>query len=212
MDIQLENNNDVIEKVTWYFVITRQLEEINQFWKGLKELNVLQNLKLFKDETIKEFIVSTNKFTSEMLQEIFKEVKYNECEEKRKKEQDIIYSWISVLDEVESGLANKFIQIDIMTGVEKEGNVKIKLEDVLFFLTGSSWAVISATELSYSITKQKKEDELKVELTYIPLNFRLTGDTVATNSAEISLKTSYSFWDSDKNRFSLCYERLTRIL
>ena len=95
-------------------------------------------MKLFKGETIKEFIVSTNKFTSKMLQEIFKEVKYNECEEKRKKEQDIIYSWISVLDEVESGLANKFIQIDIMTGVEKEGNVKIKLEDVLFFLTGSS--------------------------------------------------------------------------
>ena len=57
MDIQLDNKNDIIEKVTRYFVITRQLEEINQFSKGLKELNVLQNLKLFKDETIKEFIV-----------------------------------------------------------------------------------------------------------------------------------------------------------
>ena len=57
IDIQLDNKNDIIEKVTRYFVITRQLEEINQFSKGLKELNVLQNLKLFKDETIKEFIV-----------------------------------------------------------------------------------------------------------------------------------------------------------
>ena len=55
MDIQLENKNDVIEKA-----ITRQLEEINQFSKDLKELNVLYNLKLFKDETIKEFIVSGN--------------------------------------------------------------------------------------------------------------------------------------------------------
>ena len=79
MDIKLENKNDVIEKVSWYFVITRQQEEINQFSKGLKELNVLQNLKLFKDETIKEFIVSANKLTSKMLQEIFKEVKYNKC-------------------------------------------------------------------------------------------------------------------------------------
>ena len=56
MDIQLENENDVIEKVTRYFAITRQLEEINQFPKVLKELNVFQNLKLLKDETIKEFI------------------------------------------------------------------------------------------------------------------------------------------------------------
>ena len=65
MDKQLKNKNDVIEKA-----ITRQLEEINQFSKGLKELNVLHNLKFFKDETIKEFIVSGNKLTSQMLQEI----------------------------------------------------------------------------------------------------------------------------------------------
>ena len=63
MDIQLDNKNDIIKKVTWYFVIARQLEQINQFSKGL-------NLKLFKDETIKEFIVvsSANKLTSKMLQ------------------------------------------------------------------------------------------------------------------------------------------------
>ena len=65
MDIQLENKNDVIEKA-----ITRQLEEINQFSKDLKELNVLYNLKLFKDETIKEFILSGNNLTSKMLQDI----------------------------------------------------------------------------------------------------------------------------------------------
>ena len=65
MDIQLENKNDVIEKA-----ITRQLEEINQFSKDLKELNVLYNLKLFNDETIKEFIVSGNNLTSKMPQEI----------------------------------------------------------------------------------------------------------------------------------------------
>ena len=29
MDVQLDNKNDIIEKVTRYFVITRQLEEIN---------------------------------------------------------------------------------------------------------------------------------------------------------------------------------------
>ena len=71
---------------------------------------------------------------------------------------------------------------------------------------------MSATELSYSTTKQKKEGELKLELAYIPLSFRLADDTVATTSAEISLNTSYNFRDSDKNGFSLCYERHTRKL
>ena len=31
IDIQLDIKNDIIEKTTRYFVITRQLEEINQF-------------------------------------------------------------------------------------------------------------------------------------------------------------------------------------
>ena len=45
MDIKLENKNDIIEKVTRYFVITRQLEKINQFSKSLKELNELINFQ-----------------------------------------------------------------------------------------------------------------------------------------------------------------------
>ena len=44
MDIQLENKTDVIEKFIRYFVIICQIEEINKFSKGLKEINVLQNL------------------------------------------------------------------------------------------------------------------------------------------------------------------------
>ena len=45
MDIKLENKNDIIEKVTRYLVITRQLEKINQFSKSLKELNELINFQ-----------------------------------------------------------------------------------------------------------------------------------------------------------------------
>ena len=33
MDIQLDNKSDIIEKATRYFVITHQLEKINQFLK-----------------------------------------------------------------------------------------------------------------------------------------------------------------------------------
>ena len=72
----------------------------------------------------------------------------------------------------------------------------------------SSWAVISAMELSYSTTKQKKKGRLKLELAYIPLSFRLTGDTATTISDEISLTMSYNHRDSDKD---LCYERLVKL-
>ena len=34
MDIKFENKNNAIETVSRYFIITRQLEEINQFSKG----------------------------------------------------------------------------------------------------------------------------------------------------------------------------------
>ena len=190
MDIQLSNKNDIIEKVTRYFVITRQLEEIKQFSKGLKELNVVQNLKLFKDETINEFIVSSgNKLTSKILQKIFKEVKYSECEEKWKIEQDIIYNWINILDEVESGIVKEFIQIDITSVVEKEGNVKIKFEDVLFFLTGSNFLSCNNSNGNILFNHQTGEGrQIKTETCLYSIEFpvsrRYCGDNSSRNLIE----------------------------
>ena len=150
-----------------------------------------------------------------MHQEIFKEVKYSECEEKRKIEQDIIYNWINILDEVESGVVKEFIQVDITSGVQKERNVKIKLEDVLFFLTGNKFLssnISSGTILFNHQTEEGRQIKIGTCLYSIPLSFGLADDTVTTISAEISLKTLYNLRVSDKNRFSLCYERHTRKL
>ena len=189
MDIQLHNKN-IIEKVTRYFIITCQLEEVNQFSKGLKELNFLQNLKLFKDKTTKEFIVSSaNKLTSKMLQEIFKEVKYSKCEEKRKIEQTIIYDLINVLDEVESRVVKEFIQTDITSGLEKERNVKIKLEDVLFFLTGSKFLssnISSGTILFNHQTEEGRRIKIGTSLYSIefPVSRPYCGDNFSRNFTE----------------------------
>ena len=171
-------------------VITRQLEEIKQFSKGLKELNVLQNLKLFKDETINEFIVSSgNKLTSKILQKIFKEVKYSECEEKWKIEQDIIYNWINILDEVESGVVKEFIQIDITSVVEKEWNVKIKFEYVLFFLTGSNFLSSNISNGNILFNHQTEEGrQIKTETCLysfeFPVSRRYCGDNSSQNLIE----------------------------
>ena len=147
-----------------------------------------------------------------MLQEIFKEVKYSECEEKQKIEQGIIYNWINILDEVKSGVVKEFIQIDITPGVKKERNAKVKLEDVLFFRTRRKFLSSDISNGTILFNHQTEEGGLKLELAYIPLSPHLPGDTVATISDEISLKTSYNLRDSDKNRFSLCFERRTRKL
>ena len=91
--------------------------------------------------------------------------------------------------------------------------MKIKPEDVLFFLPGRKFLSSNISNRTILFNQQTEEGRrIKIGTCYIPLNFRSTGDTVATNSAEISLKTSYSLRDSDKNRFSLSYERLTRKL
>ena len=120
-----------------------------------------------------------------MLQEIFKEVKYNKCEEKQKKEQGIIYNWINILDEVESDVVNEFIQIDITTGVEKERNVKIKLEDVLFFLTGSKFLssnISNGTILFNHETEEGRRIKIRTCLYSIefPVNRQYCGDGIRT--------------------------------
>ena len=70
-------------------------------------------MEVFKDKTIKEFIVSSNKLTSKMLQETFKDVSITNAKKSEQKKRNIIYNWINILDEVESGVANKLIKIDI---------------------------------------------------------------------------------------------------
>ena len=124
-----------------------------------------------------------------MLQETFKEVKYNECEEKRKIEQYIIYNWINILDEVESGVVNKFIQIDITSGVEKERSVKIKREDVLFFLTASKLLSSNISNGAILFNRQTKEERrIKIGtcLYFIefPVSSRCCGDEFSRNFIE----------------------------
>ena len=116
-----------------------------------------------------------------MHQEIFKEVKYSECEEKRKIEQDIIYNWINILDEVESGVLKEFIQIDITSAIEKERNVKIKLEYVLFFLTRNKFLssnISNGTILFKHQTEEGRRIKIGTCLYFIefPVSRRYCGD------------------------------------
>ena len=131
---------------------------------------------------------------------------------KANKEQGIMCNWINTLDELKSGSVNEFTQINITSGVEKEQNVKIKHEDVLFFLTGSKFLSSNISNRTILLNHQTEEGRwIKIGTCLYSIEF-YCGDTVVTISAETSLKTTYNLWDLDEKRFSLCYERLTRKL
>ena len=108
---------------------------------------------------------------------------------KRKIEQDIIYNWINILDEVESGVVKEFIQVDITSGVQKERNVKIKLEDVLFFLTGNKFLSINISSGTILFNHQTEEGrQIKIGTclysTEFPVSRRYCGDNFSRNFIE----------------------------
>ena len=57
--IKLSDKADLLQKVSLYYVITRQLEPIQQFTSGLSSYSLLSSLRKFKAQAEKEFIYST---------------------------------------------------------------------------------------------------------------------------------------------------------
>ena len=62
--IKLSDKADVLQKVSRYYVITRQLEAIQQFTSGLSSYSLLSSLRKFKAQAGKEFIYSTCPITT----------------------------------------------------------------------------------------------------------------------------------------------------
>ena len=62
--IKLSGKADLLEKVSRYYVITRQLEAIQQFTSGLSSYSLLRSLRKIKAQAGKEFIYSTCPITS----------------------------------------------------------------------------------------------------------------------------------------------------
>ena len=66
--IKLSDKGDFLQKVSRYYVITEQIEAIQQFTSGLSSYSLLSSLRKFKAQAEKEFIYSTCPITSKYLQ------------------------------------------------------------------------------------------------------------------------------------------------
>ena len=134
--ILLEDVAEMTEKVCRFFILTRQLEEIQQLCTGLNSNGILDTLKKHPLEAMKEFIYDPNTLTPDLIRDLY-EIEYSqEGTDERTKEQDIVYQWENFLDEIncEQNPDVTFFPIE-----EENKIIKMSLEEVLKFLTGSKY-------------------------------------------------------------------------
>ena len=136
--IKLSDKNDLLQKVSRYYVITRLLEAIQQFTSGLSSYLLLSCLRKFKARAEKESIYSPCPITSKYLQDLYTfEFTVTRDENLKQKIKNIAYNWCNFLDEIECCMVERKTVISVHGEAEKE--VTFDFEDLLFFLTGSRY-------------------------------------------------------------------------
>eukprot|EP00794_Sanderia_malayensis_P014582 gene14582-16085_t len=135
------DKDDIIMKLSRYYVISRQLEEIQQMCKGLNSFGLLDSLKDFADSAIAEFVYDPKTLKSSLIKNMY-QVEYSKTgTEERDREEDLIYQWYQFLDELNAGMEKEVMLHDIDA---PHGQVrKIGLQAVLRFLTGSSYPPVT---------------------------------------------------------------------
>ena len=138
--IKLSDKADLLQKVSRYYVITRQLEAIQQFTSRLSSYSLPSSLRKFKAQAEKEFIYSPCPITSKYLQDLYTfEFTVTRDEILKQKEKNIAYNWCNFLDEIECCMVERKTVISVHGEAKKE--VTLDFEDLLFFLTGSWYLV-----------------------------------------------------------------------
>ena len=186
--IKLSDVKDLADKVCKYFVITRQLEEIQQFCDGLSSNGILEILKKYPERSTEEFVYNSNAITAELIKNMF-QVKF--CSDKesplRASEEDVIFQWINFLEEVESGSVPA-VEIHEMDGSVK--NMKVTLEHVLKFLCGCKFVPVGGLGKKGDINFVHNcgERRLSVSTCWLsitfPVNERYSSDSFSQNMVE----------------------------
>ena len=119
--IKLSDKADLLQKVSRYYVITRQLEAIQQFTSGLSSYLLLSCLRKFKARAEKESIYSPCPITSKYLQDLYTfEFTVTRYEILKQKEKNIAYNWCNFLDEIECCMVERKTVISVHGEAEKE--------------------------------------------------------------------------------------------
>eukprot|EP00112_Aurelia_sp_Birch-Aquarium-sp1_P025537 Seg8529.2 transcript_id=Seg8529.2/GoldUCD/mRNA.D3Y31 product="G2/M phase-specific E3 ubiquitin-protein ligase" protein_id=Seg8529.2/GoldUCD/D3Y31 len=135
--VDISDVDDLVKKVARYYVISRQLEEIQQLCSGMESEGVLDVLRKYPGEAVNELIHATKQVPAALIKGIFKiEFDPDKDSEKRKQEEDVIFWWQQCLDELEMEQTEEVEVHDISGGIK---HTKPTLLDVLHFLTGSKY-------------------------------------------------------------------------
>ena len=111
--VSLNDKRDVVDKVSRHWIITRQLQEIQQFLRGIRSNGVLDMLKRHKEESLMEFVYNAKHLTARKVQEMF-QIVFSEDEAKKKKEQDVAYNWCNFLMSWSSMLSRMSILVTFL--------------------------------------------------------------------------------------------------
>eukprot|EP00794_Sanderia_malayensis_P013372 gene13372-14746_t len=194
--IGIQERDMIVQKICKHNIITKQLEEIQQFMSGLKIFGVLNALNKYKEEATKELTYYSNLLTAEKIRSLF-EIKYTEgaSPEEKMNEEDIFYNFANLLDELENvelSKQNSWDVIVIPTEDDPEEvtkrNVKVTLEDVLLFLSGSRYLPTKGLrngEITFS-----RDSLLRIHVNtcglqiMFPLNERYIGSNFSENFCE----------------------------
>ena len=174
--IKLSDKADLLQKVSRYYVITRQLEAIQQFTSGLSSYSQLSSLQKFKAQAKKEFIYSTCPITSKYLQNLYTfEFTVTRDENLKQKEKNIVYNRCNFLDDIECCMVERKTVTSLHEEAEKE--VTLDFEDLLVFLTGSRYLPTVGTitrKLNFKHQNIKEGERVTVSTCAYGLSFPTT--------------------------------------
>ena len=136
----ITDKEDLIKTIAHHCIISRQMEEIQQFLDGLSSNGVLKFLRKHPLEARNLFMFNKKLITAEGLKAIMNPIFSSETDES---EEDIVFNFYNFIDEVGNNkLTNvlAFSLADVEDGkvddkIKQE--VSISLSDLLMFLTGS---------------------------------------------------------------------------
>ena len=132
----------ILKKIAHHFVISRNMEEIQQLIKGLSCGGILNALRQFPDEGMSLLVYNDGIVSYEALKSLLEPQFSTDEDDKCGKEEDVFYNLINFLDEVGNGrlgsiMVYKYEDFEDGTADSKMIEKLITVPDVLQFFTGS---------------------------------------------------------------------------
>lgn len=151
MKVKYSDREELIKDIAQHCCISICHEEILEMRKGLDVIGLLQILELHYDEAKNEFLLPAMQKADDIMS-LFKNIRYLEEKEanstadkkKRDREEDIVYNLTNFLESLQhDGAMDLPLIVLDEDGVEEQTTIKITLEEVCRFFTGSKFVTTS---------------------------------------------------------------------